>query len=175
MASLVLALPPRVEDALLRDVVDAGHVVLARVTGAAEVLAAVRAAEADPLHLVIAASPSTLDREVLAELDARGARAVAVASSEADRRNAQALGHHEVVDEGATWQEIEDLLLTVRPLGSVDGTASGVRRADAVASHLEADHAGSGSSVDPFDRRRLPDAPSRARRSTRGIDAHAEP
>ncbi|QIS38761.1 AAA family ATPase [Clavibacter capsici] len=175
MASLVLALPPRVEDALLRDVVDAGHVVLARVTGAAEVLAAVRAAEADPLHLVIAASPSTLDREVLAELDARGARAVAVASSEADRRNAQALGHHEVVDEGATWQEIEDLLLTVRPLGSVDGTASGVRRADAVAGHLEAGHAGSGSSVDPFDRRRLPDAPSRARRSTRGADAHAEP
>ncbi|WP_043670475.1 AAA family ATPase [Clavibacter michiganensis] len=175
MASLILALPPRAEDALLRDVVDAGHVVLARVTGADEVLAAVRAAEADPLHLVIAASPSTLDREVLAELDARGARAVAVASSEADRRNAQALGHHEVVDEGVTWREIEDLLLTVRPLGSIDGTASGVRRADAVATHLEADHVGSGGSGDPRDRPRLPDASSRPRRSTRGADADADP
>jgi Mrp family chromosome partitioning ATPase len=175
VASLVLALPPRVEDALLRDVVDAGHVVLARVTGAAEVLAAVRAADADPLHLVISASPSTLDREVLAELDARGARAVAVASSEADRRNAQALGHHEVVDEGATWREIEDLLLTARPLGPVDGTASGVRRADAVASHLEADRAGSGDAGETRDRTRLPDARSRQRRSTRGADAETDP
>lgn len=174
MASLVLALPPRVEDALLRDVVDAGHIVLARVTGAAEVLAAVRAADADPLHLVVSASPSTLDRDVLAELDARGARAVAVASSEADRRNAQALGHHEVVDEGATWREIEDLLLTARALGPLDGRASGVRRADAVASHLEADHAGAGDAGDPRDRARLPEAPSRPRRSTRGAAADPE-
>ncbi|WP_236006960.1 hypothetical protein [Clavibacter zhangzhiyongii] len=92
MASLVLALPPRAEDALLREIVEAGHTVLARVTGAREVIAAVRAAAADPLHLVISAAPSTLDREVLAVLDERGARAVAMASSEVDRRNAQALG-----------------------------------------------------------------------------------
>jgi MinD-like ATPase involved in chromosome partitioning or flagellar assembly len=174
VAFLVLALPPRVEDALLRDVVEAGHTILARVTGAAEVLEAVRATEADPLHLVIAASPSTLDRDVLAELDARGARAVAVASSEADRRNAQALGHHEVVDEGVTWREIEDLLLTARPPGSIDGTATGVRRTDAVASHLEVDHVGSDRAGDPRDRTRLPDAPSRPRRSTRGAHPVAD-
>jgi MinD-like ATPase involved in chromosome partitioning or flagellar assembly len=175
VASLVLALPPRVEDALLRDVVGAGHVVLARVTGAVEVIAAVRAAEADPLHLVIAASSTTLDRDVLAVLDERGARAVAVASSEADRRNAQALGHHEVVDEGATWREIEELLLTVRPLGSIGGSASGVRRADAVAGHLESSAAGVVGEGDPPDRPRLGDAPPRSRRSARGAAVEAEP
>ncbi|WP_445443612.1 AAA family ATPase [Clavibacter sp. km1a] len=175
MASLVLALPPRVEDALLRDVVGAGHVVLARVTGAAEVIAAVRAAEADPLHLVIAASPTTLDRDVLAVLDERGARAVAVASSEADRRNAQALGHHEVVDEGATWREIEELLLTVRPLGSIGEPASGVRRADAVAGHLESSAAGAVEEGDRPDRPRLAEVPPRTRRSARGAGVEVEP
>jgi MinD-like ATPase involved in chromosome partitioning or flagellar assembly len=135
VASVILALPPRVEDALLRDVVDAGHVVLARVVGAEEVVAAVRAAKAAPVHLVISAGAATLDRTVLAELDAHGARAVAVASSEGDRRNAQALGHHEVVDEGASWREIEELLLTVRPAPGTRGPR-GVRRDDAVASRL---------------------------------------
>ncbi len=69
VASLILALPPRVEDALLRDVVESGHTVLARVAGAADVIAAVRATTADPLHLVIAASTNTLDLDVLTALD----------------------------------------------------------------------------------------------------------
>ncbi|OUE27166.1 AAA family ATPase [Clavibacter michiganensis] len=172
MASLVLALPPRVEDALLRDVVEAGHTVLARVTGASEVIAAVRAATAEPLHLVIAASASTLDRDVLAALDARGARAVAVASSEADRRNAQALGHHEVVDEGATWREIEELLLTVRPWGTAGGEATGVRRADAVAPHLEGVPPERGTPGDPPDRFRLSGPGSR--RSSGAADRRAD-
>jgi MinD-like ATPase involved in chromosome partitioning or flagellar assembly len=173
VASLILALPPRVEDALLRDVVEAGHTVLARVTGGAEVISAVRATTIDPLHLVIAASPTTLDRDVLAALDERGARAVAVASSEADRRNAQSLGHHEVVDEGVTWREIEELLLSVRPLGASGGTAAGVRRADAVAAHLEIgppEHVGSG---DAPDRARLDGAGTR--RPARDPDAGADP
>lgn len=168
VASLILALPPRVEDALLRDVVESGHTVLARVAGAADVIAAVRATTADPLHLVIAASPTTLDRDVLTALDERGARAVAVASSEADRRNAQALGHHEVVDEGATWREIEELLLSGRRLGASGGMASGVRRADAVAAHLEIDPPERVGSGDASDRARLADAGGR--RSARGPD-----
>ncbi|CAQ00799.1 septum formation inhibitor-activating ATPase [Clavibacter sepedonicus] len=161
------------EDALLRDVVEAGHAVLARVTGGAEVVAAVQATTIDPLHLVIAASPATLDRDVLAALDDRGARAVAVASSEADRRNAQALGHHEVVDEGATWREIEELLLSVRPLGAAGGTASGVRRADAVAAHLEIAPPEHGDPGDSRDRARLPEAGTR--RSAHGSDVRADP
>ncbi|OUE21551.1 hypothetical protein BFL34_00908 [Clavibacter michiganensis] len=173
MASLILALPPRVEDALLRDVVEAGHTVLARVTGAAEVISAVRATTIDPLHLVIAASPTTLDRDVLAALDERGARAVAVASSEADRRNAQSLGHHEVVDEGATWREIEELLLSVRPLGLAGRTAAGVRRADAIAAHLEIGPHENVGSGDAPDRARLDGAGSR--RPAREPDAGADP
>ncbi|MBM7410227.1 MinD-like ATPase involved in chromosome partitioning or flagellar assembly [Clavibacter michiganensis] len=174
MASLILALPPRVEDALLRDVVEAGHTVLARVTGAAEVISAVRATAIDPLHLVIAASATTLDRDVLAALDDRGARAVAVASSEADRRNAQTLGHHEVVDEGATWREIEELLLSVRPLGAATGrTAAGVRREDAVASHLEMGSPERFASDDAPDRARLADAG--AGRPARDADVRADP
>jgi MinD-like ATPase involved in chromosome partitioning or flagellar assembly len=168
VASLILALPPRVEDALLRDVVESGHTVLARVAGAADVIAAVRATAADPLHLVIAASPTTLDRDVLTALDGRGARAVAVASSEADRRNAQSLGHHEVVDEGATWREIEELLLSGRRLGASGGMASGVRRADAVAAHLEIDPPERVGPGDASDRARLADAGGR--RSARGPD-----
>ncbi|MFT2692353.1 AAA family ATPase [Clavibacter zhangzhiyongii] len=174
MASLVLALPPRAEDALLREIVEAGHTVLARVTGAREVIAAVRAAAADPLHLVISAAPSTLDREVLAVLDERGARAVAMASSEVDRRNAQALGHHEVVDEGATWSEVEALLLTVRPRGAGEGAPTGVRREDAVAGHLEDAALGHGVDGAGRDRTRLPEArprlptPSRGSRADRG-------
>ncbi|PPF56888.1 septum formation inhibitor-activating ATPase [Clavibacter michiganensis] len=176
MAFLILALPPRVEDALLRDVVDAGHTVLARVTGAAEVVAAVRTAAADPLHLVIAASSSTLDRDVLAVLDERGARAVAVASSEADRRNAHALGHHEVVGEGAGWHEIEALLLTVRPVpGGVART--GARRADPVAGHPAAD-ALERTPADVSGRFRAAEtrtrAWARARRSSRGRGRDAD-
>jgi len=170
VASLILALPPRVEDAILRDVVDAGHAVLARVTGAQEVVAAVRAASASPLHLVIAAGAATLDRVVLAELDARGARAVAVASSEADRRNAQALGHHEVVDEGASWREIEELLLTVRP-ATGDRAPSGVRREDAIASHLAGDAPDGGAHRPQGDRARLPAGPIRSRSPRRRGDA----
>jgi MinD-like ATPase involved in chromosome partitioning or flagellar assembly len=173
MASLILALPPRVEDALLRDVVEAGHAVLARVTGASEVIAAVRAAPVDPLHLVIAASATTLDRDVLATLDERGARAVAVASSEADRRNAQALGHHEVVDEGAAWREIEELLLTVRPPGGGARAAAGVRRADAVAAHLESDPPERRRADDASDRIRLPEVGSR--RSPHGAGGRQVP
>jgi MinD-like ATPase involved in chromosome partitioning or flagellar assembly len=156
VASVILALPPRVEDELLRDVVDAGHVVLARVTGAQEVLAAVRAATVAPVHLVISAGAATLDRAVLTELDSRGARAVAVASSEADRRNAQALGHHEVVDEGASWREIEELLLTVRRPVPATRVPRGVRRDDAVASRLSAPGDAPSRSGGPGDRPRLP-------------------
>jgi len=174
VASLILALPPRVEDALLRDVVDAGHAVLARVTGAQEVVAAVRAASASPLHLVIAAGATTLDRVVLAELDARGARAVAVASSEADRRNAQALGHHEVVDEGASWREIEELLLTVRPAEPGGRAPSGVRRDDAIASHLVGDAPDGGSHPPDGDRARLPAGVLRSRSPRRGGDAETD-
>ena len=172
MASLILALPPRVEDALLRDVVDAGHTVLARVTGAQEVVEAVRAATASPLHLVIAAAATTLDRVVLAELDARGARAVAVASSETDRRNARALGHHEVVDEGASWREIEELLLTVRPASSATRAPSGVRRDDAIAPHLAGDEPDGRGDGPASDRTRLPGEPSRSRgrRGATGMD-----
>ncbi|MBF4617249.1 septum formation inhibitor-activating ATPase [Clavibacter sp. VKM Ac-2873] len=173
MATLILALPPRVEDALLRDVVEAGHTVLARVTGGAEVISAVRGTSIDPLHLVISASPATLDRDVLAALDERGARAVAVASSEVDRRNAQSLGHHEVVDEGATWPEIEELLLSVRPLGAAGGMAAGVRRADAVAAHLEIDAPEPLGSGDAPDRARIADAGTR--RTSRGSDVRADP
>lgn len=172
MASLVLALPPRVEDALLRDIVEAGHTVLARVTGAGEVIAAVAGTTIDPLHLVIAASPATLDRDVLAALDERGARAVAVASSEADRRNAQSLGHHEVVDEGAAWHEIEELLLAARPLGAVGGTATGVRRADVVAAHLEIDPPERVGSGDAADRTRLDGG---TRRPARDPDVREDP
>ncbi|MDA3803362.1 MULTISPECIES: AAA family ATPase [unclassified Clavibacter] len=169
MASLILALPPRVEDALLRDVVDAGHTVLARVTGSQEVVAAVRAATASPLHLVIAAAASTLDRVVLAELDARGARAVAVASSETDRRNARALGHHEVVDEGASWREIEELLLTVRPASSGARAPSAVRRDDAIAPRLAGDGADTARRGVESDRARLPVEAARSRpRGRRG-------
>jgi MinD-like ATPase involved in chromosome partitioning or flagellar assembly len=176
VASLILALPPRVEDALLRDVVDAGHAVLARVTGAQEVVAAVRSASASPLHLVIAAGATTLDRVVLAELDARGARAVAVASSEADRRNAQALGHHEVVDEGASWREIEELLLTVRPASPGGRAPSGVRREDAIASHLVGDAPDApdgGTRRSEGDRARLPAGSLRSRAPRRRADADA--
>jgi MinD-like ATPase involved in chromosome partitioning or flagellar assembly len=168
VASLVLALPPRAEDALLRDIVEAGHTVLARVTGAREVISAVRAAVADPLHLVIAASPSTLDRDLLAVLDERGARAVAVASSEVDRRNAQALGHHEVVDEGASWPEIEALLLTVRPRDAREDAPAGVRRADVVAGHLEDPVVADVLDAGARDRTRLPEARARIRKPARG-------
>jgi Mrp family chromosome partitioning ATPase len=157
VASVILALPPRVEDALLRDIVEAGHIVLARVTGAQEVMAAVRAAAVAPVHLVISAGVGTLDRAVLAELDGHGARAVAVASSEADRRNARALGHHEVVDEGASWREIEDLLLTVRPAAPGMRAPRGVRRDDPVASRSVEAHEAPVRSGDPGDRPQLPE------------------
>lgn len=108
MATLVLALDRHTEDRLIGDIVEHGHVVLARLAAAPEVLAALDTAR--PEVLVIGATRALLTPDVLAACDERGVRVVALAESDPDHRYALSLGLHEVVDGQASWAEIERML-----------------------------------------------------------------
>jgi MinD-like ATPase involved in chromosome partitioning or flagellar assembly len=108
MATLVLALDRRTEDRLIGDIVEHGHVVLARLATTREVLAALDVTPPDVI--VIGATPALLTPELLAACDACGVRVVALAESDSDHRYALSLGLHEVVDGQASWAEIETML-----------------------------------------------------------------
>jgi Mrp family chromosome partitioning ATPase len=108
MPGILLALDAATEDRLLRDIVAGGHDVLARVSGADDVIAAVEATA--PEVALLSADPRCLTVEVLLTCDRCGVRVIALAESEADRRNAVGIGLHEVIDADAPWSDIEPLL-----------------------------------------------------------------
>jgi Mrp family chromosome partitioning ATPase len=108
MPGILLALDAATEDRLLRDIVAGGHDVLARVSGADDVIAAVEATA--PEVALLSADPRCLTVEVLLTCDRCGVRVIALAESEADRRNAVGIGLHEVIDADAPWADIEPLL-----------------------------------------------------------------
>ncbi|TFC03222.1 regulator [Cryobacterium adonitolivorans] len=108
MTLLALALDRDTEDRLLADVIEHGHVIVARPANVRELLAAIdrRAPEA----LIVGATAGTLTAELLAASDANGIRVVALAATDAERRYAAGLGLHEVVAADAAWTEIERVL-----------------------------------------------------------------
>ncbi|POH64878.1 septum formation inhibitor-activating ATPase [Cryobacterium zongtaii] len=108
MTLLALALDRETEDRLLADIIEHGHVIVARPANVRELLAAID--RHDPEALIVGATAGTLTIEVLAASDANGIRVVALAATEAERRYAAELGLHEVVDAEAAWTEIERVL-----------------------------------------------------------------
>jgi len=128
MAGIMLALDAATEDRLLRDIVASGHDVLRRVAGAHDIVSAVETAPTDVV--LVSAAPRCLTAEVLSACDRRGVRVVALAATEGERRNAVAIGLHEVIDADAPWADIEPLLSARLPASANDGD----RRQDAARS-----------------------------------------
>jgi MinD-like ATPase involved in chromosome partitioning or flagellar assembly len=122
MSGILLALDPATEDRLLRDIVAGGHDVLGRVAGAEDVIAAVDATPPDVV--LLNAAPRCLTAEVLQTCDRIGVRVIALAGSEADRRNAVGVGLHEVIDADAPWSDIEPLLTARLPASAREGEGS---------------------------------------------------
>ena len=86
-----------------------GHTVLARLTNAREMEAALPVYA--PEAIIVGAARTTLSADLIAACDHHGVRIVAVAHSDLERRHAASLGLYEVVDESATWSDIETMLL----------------------------------------------------------------
>jgi len=105
---LALALDRETEDRLLPDIIDHGHVIVARPATVSELLAAIE--RHSPDGLIVGASTGTLTAELLAASDANGIRVVALAATDHDRRYVAELGLHEVVAADADWAEIESVL-----------------------------------------------------------------
>lgn len=108
MATLALALDRHTEDRLLADIVEQGHSILARLSTARELVAAIQ--QRRPEVVIVGADRATLTAELLAACDASGVRVIALAASDHDRRHAASLGLHEVVDAAADWADIDALL-----------------------------------------------------------------
>ena len=121
MARLALALDPVVEDRLLADLVEAGHTIVARVVGWRDVLESLDALGPDVV--VVGAGRSTLNAELLAACDERGIRIIGLAASDHERAHAGQLGLHEVLDAGATWDEVDALVSGGVPVPSRLGDA----------------------------------------------------
>lgn len=109
MVALALCLDRRSEDRLLGDLMERGHTVLARLTNAREMEAALPVYA--PEAIIVGAARTTLSADLIAACDHHGVRIVAVAHSDLERRHAASLGLYEVVDESATWTDIEKMLL----------------------------------------------------------------
>ncbi|WP_308468180.1 AAA family ATPase [Rathayibacter soli] len=108
MSALVLALDAAVEDRIIADLIAAGHIVVARVQSAGELTDAVARGEAEVA--LVSASRRRLTERVLAACDEHGVRLVALTSGELERRHAATLGLFEVVEENASFEEIERLM-----------------------------------------------------------------
>jgi MinD-like ATPase involved in chromosome partitioning or flagellar assembly len=122
MATLILALEPTVEDRLVADLVEAGHVVLARFVGWRDVVAGLDAPVPDAV--VVGAGTGTLSAELLEACDARGVRLVALAADDRDRGLAARLGLHEVLDADADWREVDRLIRGGLPMPARDRAAT---------------------------------------------------
>jgi MinD-like ATPase involved in chromosome partitioning or flagellar assembly len=106
--SIALHLPRHLADRLASELESHGYLVAFR-TAAGELLAE-RIAEGDIDALLCGAGPEYLSNELLATCDNAGVRLIAVTSTDAERRHAANLGLYEVVDAGAPWLQVEQLL-----------------------------------------------------------------
>ncbi|HET6673634.1 MAG TPA: P-loop NTPase [Agromyces sp.] len=122
MARLALALDPGTEDRLLADVVEHGHVIVARLVGWRDVLESLDMLA--PEVVLVGAGRDTLSGELLTGCDERGIRLIALAGGDAERAHAAHLGLHEVIDRSAAWSEIEPLVRGGVPVPTRIGESS---------------------------------------------------
>lgn len=133
MAALALALDRHTEDRLLAAIVEHGHAIVARLSSARDILAALDVRP--PEVVIVGAARATLTAELIAACDGRGIRVIALAASDLERRHAASLGLYEVIDAAAEWAEIEAMLSAglVVPLRIGDGSrTTGAPRAGSV-------------------------------------------
>ncbi|TFD15489.1 hypothetical protein E3T26_06825 [Cryobacterium sp. TMT1-21] len=109
MATLALALDRHTEDRLLVDLIERGHVIVARSASAGELILALR--QSAPEIVLVGAARTTLTADLIAACDTQGARLIALAASDQDRRHAAGLGLLDVLDAATDWSEIEDLII----------------------------------------------------------------
>ncbi|WP_127792948.1 regulator [Agromyces sp. LHK192] len=108
MTRLALALDAAVEDRLLADLVEAGHVITARLIGWRDVVDCLD--RVSPEVVLVGAGRGTLSAELLSACDERGVRLIALAADDRDRAAAAGLGLHEILDDRTPWHEIERLV-----------------------------------------------------------------
>ncbi|GLI26048.1 pilus biosynthesis protein CpaE [Agromyces rhizosphaerae] len=108
MARIALVLGHELEDRILADVVEHGHVVVARLVSARELVGSLDALA--PEVVLVGAGRATLGRELLAACDQRGVRVVALAANDLEHHHARHVGLLEVADAGADWSAIEALV-----------------------------------------------------------------
>jgi MinD-like ATPase involved in chromosome partitioning or flagellar assembly len=158
---LALALDRDTEDRLLADIVEHGHVIVARPANVRELLSAID--RFAPEALIVGATRGTLTAELLAASDSNGIRVVALAATEPERRYVAELGLHEVVAADAEWPVIEAVLMLGGELPlRIDQTPD---------ARPEPERAGEGGQADGADGADGADPPSRRRsRSTRRRD-----
>ena len=96
MAGLAFSLDRNDEDRLVASLVERGHSVRLRIGPLTDPVLALEGSEPDVL--LVSADTDRLTAELLAVCDGRGIRVIAIASSDAARRNAAALGLYDVLD-----------------------------------------------------------------------------
>lgn len=116
MARIAFALDSAAEDGLLADAVEHGHEIVARGLRWRDLVR--RLDEVHAGAVVAGAGRATFSAELLEACDARGIRVVALAADDRERAHANSLGLHEVLDAGAAWAEIEELLAGSAPAPS---------------------------------------------------------
>lgn len=130
MAAIALVLDRVREDALLPEIIEHGHSVVARSASARDLLGLIDGLQLDAV--VAASTPTGISRELLDACDRRGVRVIGIAANDSGRRHAAELGLFEVLDDDARWDDVENLLghrgppPVVFPTLLVDRAASGV-------------------------------------------------
>lgn len=127
MRSIVICLSGGTERRVARDIEQHGHLLVARARHVDEVENLVSRGEADAA--VTGAGPDQLTSQLLSTCDVAGVRIVALAATDAERRHAADLGLREVLDAGASWDQIEELLsagISAAHNAAGDGTARNV-------------------------------------------------
>ncbi|WP_235480287.1 AAA family ATPase [Leifsonia sp. Leaf264] len=108
MAGIALILDRRLEDALLPEIIERGHAVVARSGSARELLGILEGLELDAV--VAAATPASITRDLLDACDRRGVRLIGIAADDTGRRHAAELGLFEVLGGDARWDDVENVL-----------------------------------------------------------------
>ncbi|GAA1841044.1 AAA family ATPase [Agromyces salentinus] len=125
MSRLAFSLDPSVEDRLLADAVEAGHVVVARAMGSADLIQALDVVAPDVV--LVGAGPTALSADLLEACDLRGVRLLALAASDAERAHARAIGLHEVFDLDSSWAQLESVVSGGVPVPSRVGLGAAGR------------------------------------------------
>ncbi len=108
MRSIVISLPSSAENRIADDIERHGHRIVARAKNIVETEIAVGSGTAD--SAVLGAGPDHLSSQLLETCDVAGVRIVALAANDTERRHAADLGLREVLEVGASWEQIEELL-----------------------------------------------------------------